>query len=465
MKKQFWIVFVMIMLGFSIPFATYYPAIMAYDVIPQLTQIMSGEYTTHHPLVHTLMLAMCLQLGKMIPCIQNTDTMGLAIYSFLQMAVVAAGFSYTYIFMRKHKVHKVICVLFVLAVAFYPTCGMLAVSITKDTIYATFVLVFSVCLCEILLSKGSCLDSNNWNIGYGIVTVLLLLFRNNSIYAWVVFFVASIVCFWCKAYQKKILGIHLTALAGYFIVNGTMIALCGATSDTYAREMLSVPAQQIARVVAYHEGELDAVDRQLLESVWGEDNLPEYVPAIADRSKRDISNDVESLEAFWDLWLRLLQRYPGDYIEAFLLKNKGIWDIQDTSYLNDIYTYAKGYLQITYPSDQQEYMENLLPGYHRHQHLQILQSVYRYFAGGDEVWRYVPVLNIMMQPALYCWALLYYIIVCQAYRKKELILPAVYLVVLLGTIAMGPCILVRYVYPVMLTVPMLYLVLLQEIRQ
>lgn len=297
------------------------------------------------------------------------------------------------------------------------------------------------------------------------VTVFLLLFRNNSIYAWIVFFAVSLVCFRRKAYQKKVLGIHLSALAGYFLINGMMVALCGATSDTYAREMLSVPAQQIARVVYYHEEELDAVDRQLLEKVWGEDNLPEYIPAIADRSKRDISNDAESLEAFKDLWLRLLQRYPGDYIEAFLLKNKGIWDIRDTSYLNDIYTYAKGYLQITYPSDQQEYMENLLPGYHRHQHLQILQTVYRYFAGGDEVWRYIPVLRTVMQPALYCWGLLGYLMLCLIWHRKEMLLPAVYLVVLLGTIAMGPCILVRYVYPVMLTVPMLYLVLLQEIKK
>lgn len=141
-------------------------AIMAYDVIPQLTQIMSGEYTTHHPLIHTLMLAMCLQFGKVVPFVQNTDTMGLAIYSLLQMAIVAAGFAYTYVFLRTHKVHKVICDLFVLAVAFYPTCGMLAVSITKDTIYATFVLVFSICLCEIILSKGNCLDSKRWSIGY-----------------------------------------------------------------------------------------------------------------------------------------------------------------------------------------------------------------------------------------------------------------------------------------------------------
>ena len=56
-KKGFLYAFLVIMLGFLIPFAAYYPAIMAYDVIPQLDQIRSSGYTTHHPLIHTLMLA------------------------------------------------------------------------------------------------------------------------------------------------------------------------------------------------------------------------------------------------------------------------------------------------------------------------------------------------------------------------------------------------------------------------
>lgn len=52
--------------GFCIPFATYYPAIMAYDVIPQLDQIRVSGLTTHHPLIHTLMLKGCLAVGELL---------------------------------------------------------------------------------------------------------------------------------------------------------------------------------------------------------------------------------------------------------------------------------------------------------------------------------------------------------------------------------------------------------------
>ncbi len=245
----------------------------------------------------------------------------------------------------------------------------------------------------------------------------------------------------------------------YLAVNALMVQAVSATSDTYAREMLSVPAQQIARVVQYHEAELKQEDREALAAVWGE-NLPEYVPVIADRSKKDIAGDGETLRIFAKEWVSLGLRYPGEYLQAFLLKNKGMWDVTDMSYLNDVYTYAKGYLQITYPSDQQPYMEALAPGYVRHQKLQLLQSLYRYFAAGDELWRYCPPVALVMQPAFYCYLLLFYCLCCIGLKKTGLLLPAVYLLALAGTVLLGPCVLTRYLYPMMLSVTVLALLLL-----
>ena len=87
-KKRFWGAFALIFGGFCIPFATYYPAIMAYDVIPQLDQIRSGALTTHHPLIHTLLLKGCLVMGEALSFLPNADRAGLAMYSLLQMAVM-----------------------------------------------------------------------------------------------------------------------------------------------------------------------------------------------------------------------------------------------------------------------------------------------------------------------------------------------------------------------------------------
>ena len=455
--KGFWCAFAVIMAGFMIPFATYYPAIMAYDVIPQLDQIKISGYTTHHPLIHTLFLSACLKLGEWIPFVQNADRVGLAIYSLLQMAAMAGSFAYIYVFLRKRQVNRYLCYFYVLCVAFYPTHGMLAVSITKDSIYAVLVMLFAVFVYDAVTRSREEKLSAGWLTAYTVITVFLLLFRNNSIYAWVLFLTVYAVAMRKSVGYRKLMASHGVAFLLYLVISMGLIAGSGATSDTYAREMLSVPTQQIARVVAYHGEELTEEDYEKIETVWGEDNLPEYVPAIADRSKRDISNDSEVLKNLAGLWMDLGRRYPGEYVKAFLLKNKGMWYLEDTSYLFDVYSYTKGYLQITYPSDQQEYMDALVPGYYRHQKLQLLQAVYRFFGAGDAVWRFIPPLAVIMQPAFYCYMLLYYILICIGLKRYKRLIPAVYLVALTGTLVLGPCVLIRYVYPVMLAITVLML--------
>lgn len=469
-KKGFLYAFLVIMLGFLIPFAAYYPAIMAYDVIPQLDQIRISGYTTHHPLIHTLMLALSLKIGEIMPFVSNADRAGLAIYSLIQMTVVSCCFSYVYTFFRRKGVNRYLCYFFVLCVAFYPTHGLLAVSITKDTIYAVLVMVFVVFAWETVTWREEVSPGKGWFAAYTALTVLLLLFRNNSIYAWVLYVIVTTIIFHRKTSlsdkkSRKLCISHGAAFLLYLLINMLMVRAAGATSDTYAREMLSVPAQQIARAVAFHEEELTAQDLENLALVWNQGELPEYVPAIADRSKRDIVGEGAVLKTFAREWVSLGCRYPGEYWKAFLLKNKGMWYLEDMSYLNDIYSYAQGYLQLSYPSNQQEYMEALVPGYVRHQKLQFLQSVYRYFAAGAEVWRYIPPLALVMQPAFYCWALLFYCLCCIGLKKPLLLVPAVYIIALAGTLLLGPCVLTRYLYPVMLAVTVLgILALLGEDR-
>lgn len=468
-KKEFLINFLVILAGFAIPFATYYPAIMAYDVIPQLDQIKISGYTTHHPLIHTLFLSLSLKIGEMLPFVHNADRAGLAVYTVVQMLFVAGCFAWAAVFMRRKGVSKWVCRLFVLCAAFFPTHGMLAVSITKDTIYAALVMVFTVFVWDMITWRKDSLPGKGWSAAYTVLTALLLLFRNNSVYAWVLFLLAVSVCFFRKdagdrRFFRRMCVLHGTAFLLYLLLNTGLAAASHATNSTYAREMLSVPAQQIARVAAYHEEELTEKDRENLAVIWGEGNLPEYVPAIADRSKRDIPNDKEALRVLAKEWASLGVRYPGEYVKAFLLKNKGMWHLEDDSYLFDVYSYAKGYLQITYPSDQQEYMEALVPGYVRHQRLQSLQSVYRYFAAADAVWRYIPPLALVMQPAFYCWLLFYYCLCCIGLKAGRGLIPAVYLLALAGTLLLGPCVLVRYVYPVMLAVTVMSLLALAQLK-
>ena len=109
------------------------------------------------------------------------------------------------------------------------------------------------------------MPGTGWFVRYAALTVLLLLFRNNSVYAWILYVLAaSFSSLRRKPYFRTVCVSHGAAFLLYLAVNALMVQAVSARSDTYAREMLSVPAQQIARVVQYHEAELKHLDLSLL---------------------------------------------------------------------------------------------------------------------------------------------------------------------------------------------------------
>ena len=68
-----------------------FPGSFAYDVPYQLRQVVTGQYSTHHPLLHTLLLGGLLQLGRHLGDIN----IGAALYTGLQMVLLAGCFALT----------------------------------------------------------------------------------------------------------------------------------------------------------------------------------------------------------------------------------------------------------------------------------------------------------------------------------------------------------------------------------
>ena len=80
------------MLACYVPmFCVAFPGSFAYDVPYQLRQVVTGAYSTHHPLLHTLVLGGLLQLGRALGDIN----LGAALYTALQMALLAGCFALT----------------------------------------------------------------------------------------------------------------------------------------------------------------------------------------------------------------------------------------------------------------------------------------------------------------------------------------------------------------------------------
>lgn len=108
-------------------FFAYYPSVFAYDAEGQLYQVLSEDYSTHHPLVHTLFLGAFFRLGIAAGSIST----GMAVHSAVQMALMAGAFGRALSFLhRRRGSGRARAVLF-LFFALFPANSVLAVSTTR----------------------------------------------------------------------------------------------------------------------------------------------------------------------------------------------------------------------------------------------------------------------------------------------------------------------------------------------
>ena len=107
--------FIIIMVCWIPVFLALYPGLFAYDVGGQIPQEM-GRYSTHHPLLHTFFLKAFYWLGKEI----GSYNTGMAISTFLQMALFALALAYAIQYMINKRIKKSIIIAVLLFFFSYP---------------------------------------------------------------------------------------------------------------------------------------------------------------------------------------------------------------------------------------------------------------------------------------------------------------------------------------------------------
>lgn len=81
-------------------FLAYYPSVFAYDAEGQLYQVLAADYSTHHPLLHTLFLGAFFRLG----IARGSVSAGMAVHSVVQMALMACAFGWAVSLLYQRRV-------------------------------------------------------------------------------------------------------------------------------------------------------------------------------------------------------------------------------------------------------------------------------------------------------------------------------------------------------------------------
>lgn len=434
-------------------FLAYYPSVFAYDAEGQLYQVIAHDYSTHHPLLHTLFLgAFFLLGGKAFESYQA----GMAVHSLVQMVFMAGTFGYTLAYLRRRGVAAYKRMALLLFYGLFPANSILALSTTKDVLFSALVLLCTLTMYQIADFKEddiSCGKEKKYVI-YLFWTTLLLLFRNNAVYAFLC--TVPVVCLGLRrmkgagtVWKKYLIG-SMAALVLSCAGNAALKAVTDARNGS-PREMLSVPLQQMARTRVKAEDTLSGAMRQELDqylpSEWV---FAAYNPYLADPVKnRAVLHDNPA--GLVKTWVKLGIEHPGIYVDAFLDNSIGYWFLEDRTHAQ-IYGIGTesgfGYLSTdnrTMPAGCEIVEHSYLPG---------LRAFMERIVS-DNCYQRIPILRIAFAPAFYWWVLCIYMAIAVYRRRYRLLLPVVFLVFYYMTLLLSPTVLIRYMYPYVVTVPAL----------
>lgn len=454
---QVWLFYSLLIFLCWLPiFLAYYPSVFAYDAEGQLYQVLAGDYSTHHPLLHTLFLGAFFRLG----IARGSVSAGMAVHSVVQMALMACAFGWAVSFLYQRRVSGRMRAGLLLFFAVFPANSVLSLSTTKDVLFAAFVLLYTLYLYRIVCSQNP-EDGQRAAVGEGekaggkemaacvFWAVLMLLFRNNAVYAFVVS--APIVYIGLGGRTRRhYLYMTLLTLVLYGACAFSLKAVTHAQNGS-PREMLSVPLQQMARTRVEAEEEIDPSIRQELEKyISSEWVFAAYNPHLADpvKSRAVIHDDPAGLIR---TWIKLGLAHPAIYIDAFLDNSLGLWYLWDTSHAQ-VYGIGTesgfGYLSTdnrVMPAGFEVEERSLLPGL----------RVFMERIVSDNAYSRIPVVRLLFAPALYWWLLYLYIVTAFYRRKYRETLPIVFLTAYCLTLLLSPTVLVRYIYPLIVTIPVI----------
>lgn len=299
----------------------FYPAILSPDPSFQIMQFFGiwtkyNEYsvmidpsviiTNHHPVLHTLILGGCVNIGKLL----NNINFGLFLCSLIQIIFLSTTFAYSIKYLRELKISIKYCFIILLIYALVPMFPFYSMSLVKDVIFSCFVMWFIIYLHRIL--KGFKVNY----ILYSLIIIGTILFRHNGYH--ILIFTFVLMFFMFRKKWKFVLISLLSIILVYNCYNKVILPAFHVTPGS-VREILSVPFQQMARTYKEHKNGFDEDDLSVIDNILDISDLDtRYDESISDPVKNKFNKyttDDELMEYF-GVWLKYLFKYPVTYIDA-----------------------------------------------------------------------------------------------------------------------------------------------------
>lgn len=433
-----------IFLLYFVVFLAVYPGFFVYDAQEEYLEVVTRGFTTHHPLFHVLMMGGIVQL---VYKLTGSVNLGIAAYTLFQMAVLSLIFGYFIWKLKEHGLWKRGQWILTFYLGICPPLVMFCLCSAKDGLFMGMLLIQVLLLLDLCEDVEAFFTNKKKLLLFAVSAILMMLFRHNGCYAFLVF-----LPFLAVFMKKKATGLQAgkTLLYGvlliclYLILNKGFAFITKA-SDGEHQEMLTVPIMQLARTYAYEPEAFSEEDRQVLFRYLPEEALQHYTPKVSDGVKISFSNAAyeENSGDFWKLWGKTLLHHPFSYVNAWLMTSYGFW-YPDT--VIDVY---RGNTVFTYTYEDSSYFgyEVEEPGV-RTSFLPVLNEFYRRMSL-TVFQQKVPFVSMLFSPGFLFWCMMFGLGFLLNQKEKgrylEVVLPFLLPILIFLTFLLGPTYLVRYV--------------------
>lgn len=408
-----------------------FPGAFSYDALDEWTQVQQWSLTSHHPVAHVLLLG---GLVEGFFHLTGSYNVGIAVYSVLQMLILAGVFASTINFMEEFGIPRFWRVVSLLFYAFSPVSQLFSICATKDVLFTGAELVFFLYTVRLAVNRELPADRKKM-FYFGLSAFCTMIFRNNGVY--IVLFTLVVLIFvcrkTCRKYPKNWILFLLVILVPYLLYTGPVYGALDVAPGG-VEEMLSVPLQQMARVYRYDRDSLEGEELELLYRYVDREALEKYRATVADFVKKGFHREAfeQDKAGFFRLWAKWGISHPLTYLNSFLVNTVDAWY---PGAVIDGYRHADGRgsyfdYKVDFPGTETVYLKTL------HDHYESLSH--------DVQVQKKPLAFLLLSPGWYFLCTLILFFYSWSRRKYRLLLPFSVFIFHFLTVLLGPMILVRY---------------------
>ncbi len=416
-------------------FLAVYPGFFVYDAQEEYMQVVTRNFSNHHPLIHVLLLGGIIQAGYKI---SGSVNLGIACYTIFQMVILAGIFSYGITYMKQKKVSLRVRMIALAYFGFFPVIVMFSLCSAKDGLFTGMLLLLFLMIKELCGEPETLLSSKGKLLLFIVGAVGVMMLRHNGKYAFWVF--ALVLLLYCREQRKKVFFLTAVSVGIYLVLSSGLSVIFGAERGGQ-QEMLTVPIQQVARVYTSEQETLNQEELDDLYDFLPEEALKRYTPKVSDSVKIEFNNEAFRSDPmkFLKLWGKWGISHPFTYLNAWLMTSYGFWypdTVIDVYRGNTVFTYTYedssyfGY-EVEEPGSRESKISWLAEGYRRLS-LEVTQQK-------------IPVISMLFSPGFLFWVMMFVAGYLWEQKKYRQLIPYLLPILIWMTVILGPTYLVRYV--------------------